>query len=227
MCEKYLKLRFIFYFYFFLKKTKSVCAKEALKLLKTDRSLALRQIGRRKKLLQVAQQRASALDNVRAVIEGIDEAHSTQQVHDALQMGASALRSANARSAPREEIDETLCDIQELLDDQTQLLEDIGAVSVANNIDSEAEEELLRELDELELEVNNSNKNDNKTPVSVGTQPNAVTSPPTAVSATTSPTSADLQARLEALTMTDASTKASSPLSASSTSTTKKQLQFA
>jgi hypothetical protein len=181
---------------------RSECGKQAVRVAKSERTLALRHVARRQRLLKAAAQRGAALDNVRAVIEGIDEAHSAAQVHDALHAGASALRAANAKAAPREQLDATLDDIEELLDDQRELLERIADVGGAS-LPSDDDAELQRELDQLELSVAPpAAAAAAAAAASVGSPiaTTAAASTSTSTSVTNSPT-ADLRARLDALTV--------------------------
>jgi hypothetical protein len=117
----------------------------ALKCARDQRALALRHVERRRRLLRVQDERCATLDKVSMVLDAIDAAHDATVTHEAMRLGAASLRRANEQTSV-EEVDETMLDIEEVLDEQQRVLD---AMALNNGVADDTDE-LERELEELE-----------------------------------------------------------------------------
>jgi hypothetical protein len=122
------------------------CRAAALKCATQQRSVALRHIERRRRLLRVQDERSATLEKVSMVLDAIDAAHDANVTHEALRLGAVSLRRAN-EDVPLEDVDDTMLDIEEVLEEQQRTLD---AMASLNSADADDTEELERELEELE-----------------------------------------------------------------------------
>jgi hypothetical protein len=125
------------------------CRAAALKCATQQRSVALRHIERRRRLLRVQDERSATLEKVSMVLDAIDAAHDANVAHEAMRLGAVSLRRAN-EDVSLEDIDDTMLDIEEVLEEQQRTLDAMALNSAA----ADDTEELERELEELEGKAN-------------------------------------------------------------------------
>jgi hypothetical protein len=120
------------------------CRAAALKCARDQRALALRHVERRRRLLRVQDERCAVLEKVSMVLDAIDAAHDAAVTHEAMRLGAVSLRRANAQTTI-DEVDETMLDIEEVLDEQQRVLD-----AMALEGDAADTAELEQELEALE-----------------------------------------------------------------------------
>jgi hypothetical protein len=123
------------------------CRAAALKCAHDQRTIALRHVARRKRLLRVQDERYATLEKVTLVLDAIEAAHDTAVTHKALQLGAASLRRANEQT-PLDQVDDTMLDIESLLDEQQRTLDAMTLESSPSDAD-----ELELELEGLEMEL--------------------------------------------------------------------------
>jgi hypothetical protein len=85
------------------------------------------------------------LEKVSMVLDAIDAAHDAAVTHEAMRLGAVSLRRANAQTVTIDEVDETMLDIEEVLDEQQRVLD-----AMALEGDAADTAELEQELEALE-----------------------------------------------------------------------------
>jgi hypothetical protein len=123
------------------------CRAAALKCAHDQRAIALRHVARRKRLLRVQDERYATLEKVTLVLDAIEAAHDTAVTHKALQLGAASLRRANEQTS-LDQVDDTMLDIESLLDEQQRTLDAMTLESSPSDTD-----ELELELEGLEMEL--------------------------------------------------------------------------
>eukprot|EP00761_Pharyngomonas_kirbyi_P001061 gb/GECH01001062.1/.p1 GENE.gb/GECH01001062.1/~~gb/GECH01001062.1/.p1 ORF type:complete len:614 (+),score=194.16 gb/GECH01001062.1/:1-1842(+) len=125
---------------------------------KRQRSIAQKYLERKRAMELALKRRLGSIQNLQAMLDKMEEAHSDSEVLDSYKSGANALREYTPN---KEEVEESMEDVMDALADfsdiQSAMDQDLG---LEQDFD---EDELIAEMDQLNLNDNNTeSKNETK-----------------------------------------------------------------